>query len=80
MEPPAMFPLSTLSPGSRARLCRISGERSFCRRLMELGLLPGTEVRLVRRADVGGVLELEVRRSRVTLRAIEASELLVAPL
>jgi Fe2+ transport system protein FeoA len=32
----------------------------------------------VRRADVGGLIELEVRRSRVTLRRSEASLLLLA--
>jgi ferrous iron transport protein A len=74
-----MFPLSQLLPGRRARVSRLAGERGFRCRLMELGLLPGTELCLVRRADIGGVLELEVRRSRVTLRAAEADGLLVTP-
>lgn len=77
--PSAMFPLSQLVPGRRARLSRLDGDRGFRCRLMELGLLPGTELCLVRRADVGGVLEVEVRRSRVTLRASEANDLLVTP-
>ena len=38
-------------------------------------LAPGTPVRLVRRADVGGVLEIEVRGSRLSLRRGEAREL-----
>jgi len=67
--------LDSLRPGDRARLLSLGGERSFRRRLMELGLLPGTPVRLVRRADVGGVVELEVRGCRVTVRRGEASEL-----
>ena len=44
---------------------------------MELGLLPGTRVRVVRRVDVGGLLELEVRGSRLSLRRGEAGRLLV---
>lgn len=44
---------------------------------MELGLLPGTEVRVVRRAEIGGVLELEVRRSRLTVRTGEAQNVFV---
>lgn len=71
--------LDTLSAGAGARLLRLGGERSFRRRLMELGLLPGTAIRLVRRADVGGVLELEVRGCRVTVRLRDARELEVAP-
>jgi ferrous iron transport protein A len=74
-----MRSLTSLNPGAEARLAQIGGERGFRRRLMELGLLPGTTVRLVRRAEVGGLLELEVRRCRVTLRSREAAELYVDP-
>jgi Fe2+ transport system protein FeoA len=72
-----MTSLDSLSPGSRARLVSVGGERAFRCRLMEMGLLPGTAVRLVRRADAGGVLELEVRGSRLTVRHGEARQLLV---
>jgi ferrous iron transport protein A len=71
--------LDTLAPGSRARLVSLGGERAFRCRLMELGLLPGTILRVVRRVDVGGVLELEVRGCRLTVRRGEARLLLVEP-
>jgi ferrous iron transport protein A len=71
--------LDTLSPGTRARLVSLGGERGFRCRLMELGLLPGTTLHLVRRVDVGGVLELEVRGCRLTVRRGEARLLLVEP-
>jgi ferrous iron transport protein A len=70
--------LEQLQVGATGRLVRVEGRGGFRRRLLELGLLPGTLVRLVRRADVGGLIELEVRRSRVTLRRSEASLLLLA--
>ncbi len=72
-----MTTLDNLLPGSSARLVAIGGERAFRCRLMEMGLLPGTAVRLVRRADVGGVLELEVRGGRLSVRHGEARQLLV---
>jgi len=72
-----MTSLDTLPPGTAARLVRIGGERAFRCRLMELGLLPGTPVRLIRRVDVGGVLELEVRGCRISVRHGEARQLLV---
>ncbi len=75
-----MTSLRNLEPGSRARLVQVGGERGFRRRLMELGLLPGTDVRVVRRVDVGGLLELEVRGCHVSLRQSEAQELMVEPL
>jgi len=71
--------LDTLAPGSRARLVSLGGERAFRCRLMELGLLPGSILRVVRRVDVGGVLELEVRGCRLTVRRGEARLLLVEP-
>ncbi|HTF89133.1 MAG TPA: FeoA family protein [Planctomycetota bacterium] len=74
-----MTNLDTLSPGTRARLISVGGERAFRCRLMEMGLLPGTYLRLVRRVDVGGVLELEVRGCRLTVRRGEARNLMVEP-
>ncbi len=63
--------------GASGLLVRVEGERSFRRRLMELGFLPGTRVRLVRRVDVGGLVELEVRGGLVSLRRSEAERLFV---
>jgi len=70
--------LDRLSPGTGARLVAIGGERAFRCRLMELGLLPGTTVRVIRRVDVGGVLELEVRGCRLSVRHGEARHVTVA--
>jgi ferrous iron transport protein A len=72
-----MISLDALRPGSSARLVSIGGERSFRCRLMELGLLPGTRVRLIRKVDVGGVLELEVRGCRLSVRHGEARHVMV---
>jgi len=72
-----MSTLDLLKPGASGRLVSIGGERSFRCRLMELGLLPGTQVRVVRRVDVGGLVELEVRGCRISVRQGEASLLLV---
>lgn len=72
-----MTRLSELLPGSSASLVEVGGERSFRRRLMELGLLPGTPVRVVRRVEVGDLLELEVRGAHLSLRCSDARELFV---
>ena len=66
-----------MTDGASCRLVSLGGERSFRRRLMELGLLPGASLRVVRRVDVGGLIELDVRGCRVTLRTTEAQELAV---
>jgi ferrous iron transport protein A len=71
--------LKDLAPGESARLADIGGDRSFRRRLMELGLLPGTRVRMVRRVDIGDLVEIEVRGSHLSLRLSEARAVLLEP-
>ena len=75
-----MTTLDSLDEGAQARLMAVEGLPVLRRRLMEMGLLPGTPLRLIRRMSLGGVLELEVRRSRVSIGHSEAAQLLVAPL
>jgi len=72
-----MVSLNTLSDGSEGRLVSLGGDRALRRRLMELGLLPGIPVRVIRRAEIGGVMELEVRRCRLTVRTSEAGQVFV---
>jgi ferrous iron transport protein A len=42
---------------------------------MEMGFLPGTVVRIVRRVDIADLLEIEVRGSHISLRRSEAGAL-----
>lgn len=72
-----MVSLHDIPPGTCARLLVVGGEQSFRRRLMELGFLPGTRVRLIRRVDVGDLVELEVRGCHLSLRRAEAEQLFV---
>jgi len=46
-------------------------------RLREMGLLPGTRLKLVRTAPMGDPLEIEVRGYRLTLRRSEADAIQV---
>jgi ferrous iron transport protein A len=55
----------------------IDGTRSFRRRLMEMGLVPGTGVRVVNVAPLGDPLEIEVRASRLSIRKAEAALIVV---
>lgn len=73
-----MTSVDRMTEGAEARLVEVGGHPPLRRRLMEMGLLPGTPLKLIRRLELGGVLELEVRRSRLSLRHGEATLLLVA--
>ncbi len=71
--------LSQLEAGARAVVRRIQGEPDAARRLMELGLVPGTPVELVRRAPMGDPIELRVRGAHFSLRRSEAERIHVDP-
>ncbi len=70
--------LSDCPLGSTHRLERLGGEASFRRRLMELGLLPGTLLTVLGRAPLGGPLELLVRGCSFTLGREDASAIEVS--
>ena len=50
----------------------VGGERSFRRRLMELGLVPGTIVTVHKVAPLGDPLELRARGCTLSIRRAEA--------
>jgi Fe2+ transport system protein FeoA len=51
----------------------VAGDRAFRRRIMEMGLVPGTEVRVVAVAPLGDPLTLDLRASRLSIRKREAA-------
>ncbi|MEZ5974622.1 MAG: FeoA family protein [Planctomycetota bacterium] len=74
-----MTTLPCLPRGGFCQLVQVNGDRSFRLRLMEMGLLPGTRVRLLRYSDVHDLVEIIVRGCHLTLRGSEANHILVEP-
>lgn len=72
-----MRPLSTLIPGERAVVARIDIPPDQRGRLMEMGLLPGTSVELVRFAPLGDPVEIKLRNYHLSLRKLEAEKIFV---
>ena len=70
--------LSQIQTGQVVNVLRITGQSSFRRRLMELGLVPGTRVELVRVAPLGDPVELLVRGASLSIRKAEAGVIEVA--
>lgn len=60
-----------------ARVVVVGGDRAFRRRLLELGLLPGTSVTVRNVAPLGDPLELELRGGRLSIRRAEAQRIQV---
>ena len=80
LEPPPVRTLAMVASGSRALVVRIDGDEHFARRLMDLGMTPGTEIALVRRAPFGDPIELVVRGSHFSIRRSEAHRIHVETL
>ena len=64
--------LAALPLGTDAVVRRVRSPRPIARRLMELGLVPGTRVRVTRVAPLGDPLELRVRDYALSIRRAEA--------
>lgn len=68
-----MTQLADLPLGSEGRVVRITGTDEITLRLLEMGLTPGVEIRLIGRAPLGDPLEFEVRGYRLSIRKNEAA-------
>lgn len=69
--------LAELRPGERGRVAGVMGERDGSQRLMDLGLIRGTQVEVVRVAPLGDPMEVKVRGFMLTLRRSEAEHIAV---
>jgi ferrous iron transport protein A len=77
MPPPLSQPLTSLAPGSKSTVAEIKLAQADRSRLMEMGLLVGTPVELVRFAPLGDPVEIKVRGYHLMLRKHEADQILV---
>jgi ferrous iron transport protein A len=72
-------PLTSVAVGQAATVAEIKLPPASRPRLMEMGLLVGTRVELVRFAPLGDPVEIKVRGYNLTLRKHEAEQIFVRP-
>ena len=70
-----MSKLGDMRIGQRGRVVQISGDDEISIRLMEMGLIPGSEFLLLGTAPLGDPLELEIRGYRLSIRKSEAARI-----
>ena len=70
-------PLTSITFGTVVTVAEINLPPASRPRLMEMGLLVGTKVELVRFAPMGDPVEIKVRGYNLTLRKSEADQILV---
>ena len=65
--------LSELRIGERATVTAVNGEGAVRRRLFDMGITPGAEVYLRKKAPLGDPIEISLRGYELTLRKSEAA-------
>lgn len=69
--------LAHLPIGAEAKVSAVHGNNAVTRRLMEMGVVPGVAVRVVKTAPFGCPLEIRVRGYNLALRRSEAESISV---
>jgi ferrous iron transport protein A len=72
-----MTTLGDLKIGERARVVSIDGMDDVSLRLLEMGLTPGVDVKLLGVAPLGDPGEFELRGYRLSLRRTEMAKVVV---
>ena len=71
--------LDHLVPTSKARITQVHGHDGLTQRLMEMGLIEGTPVEVVRFAPMGDPMELYLHGYHLSVRKSEAARIEVEP-
>jgi len=69
--------LRTLAVNERARITSIAGGGEISRRLRDMGLVPGTEVKVIGRAPLKDPVAVRLRGFTLTLRNNEADCIMI---
>jgi ferrous iron transport protein A len=64
-----------LEVGQVGRVVRVVGADEISRRILEMGVTPGVEIRRLGTAPLGDPLEFELRGYRLSLRKTEAAHI-----
>ena len=75
----ATLTLEELPVAAKAVVADVIGDDGLAIRLLEMGITPGTAVRVLGRAAFGDPLEIEVRGYRLSIRRAEAARVKLAP-
>ena len=69
--------LDKLQPGQSARIEAVGGEGSLRQHFLDMGLIPGAELTLIKYAPMGDPIELRIHNYELTLRLADAEHVTV---
>ncbi|HEX3281525.1 MAG TPA: ferrous iron transport protein A [Pyrinomonadaceae bacterium] len=70
--------LDTTPYGTRARVVSISGDGAVALRLMQMGVVPGVSLEVVKSAPLGDPIQVRLRDYDLAMRRVEAQTITVA--
>ncbi len=76
---PSDLPLVALRPGQGGVIERVDADSPAGQRLLDLGFVPKTKIRVVRQAPLGDPILYDLRGTRLCLRRSEAATIHVRP-
>jgi DtxR family transcriptional regulator, Mn-dependent transcriptional regulator len=71
------IPLSELEKGVDAVIVSVGGKGAIKRRMMDMGIVPGSEINVIRAAPFGDPIEYSIKGYSLSLRKAEAKEIIV---
>lgn len=69
--------LNSLPIGATAKVTNVNGNSPITKRLMEMGVVPGVAVRVIKTAPFGDPMEIRVRGYSLAVRRNEADSVTV---
>jgi len=69
--------LNQLEPGERATVVKVGGEGPVRRRILDMGVVSGADIEVVRVAPLGDPVEFRVKGYNLSLRKSEAQNVQV---
>jgi ferrous iron transport protein A len=67
--------LTNLPIGESAKVTAVNGNNAVTKRLMEMGVVPGVFVKMIKSAPFGDPLEIRVRGYHLAMRKNEADQI-----
>ena len=72
--------LNELKPGESARIDQVGGEGALRQHFLDMGVLPGTEVTMMKLAPLGDPMEVRIHSYELTLRLADAEKIAITPI
>ena len=78
-EERTMISLDELKPGGKGKIVRVGGAGAVRRRIVEMGVVRGTPIEVIKVAPLGDPIEVKVKGYNLSLRKEEAAAITVEP-